>query len=87
MLEEHLRNLSTKNGVDTKTAEGKPRKADTINADLKKAGAYGKNEQKQVTAWLGIRNSAAHAKYDEFEDAQVSLMISGLRDFIAKYPA
>ncbi len=86
VLEEHLRKLCNKFGIAT-TANGKPKKADTMNSDLRTAGCYGLNEQKQIVAWLGIRNSAAHAKYDEFDEDQVRNMISGLRDFTSKYSA
>lgn len=86
VLEEHLRKLCDKHGIAT-TTNDKPKKADKMNGDLRKAGCYGANEQKQVTAWLGIRNSAAHAKYDEFDEDQVRNMIDGLRSFISKSPS
>ena len=35
-------------------------KLDKMNADLAKAGAYNKSMQKQVTAWAGRGNDAAH---------------------------
>jgi len=35
-------------------------KLDTMNAELAKAGVYNKAMQKQVTAWAGLRNEAAH---------------------------
>jgi hypothetical protein len=90
VLEQHLRQLAQKNGVavETATTTGtKPKKADALNADLATTGAYGKNEQKQITAWLGIRNSAGHANYTEYTKEQVDLFLQGLRDFIARHPA
>ena len=66
VLEEHLRQLCHSHKVDIFTLKGMdemPKKADVLNADLKKSGAYGPLDQKQVTAWLGLRNSAAHGKY------------------------
>jgi hypothetical protein len=83
VLEEHLRKLCDKNGVDL---ADKP-KLDTMNADLAKKGAYGKNEQKQITAWAGVRNSAAHGKYNEYSLDQVTLMVEGIRQFLGKIPA
>jgi hypothetical protein len=62
-------------------------KLDTMNADLKKQGVYGGNEQKQVTAWAAIRNSAAHAQYGDYTVEQVKLMIQWTRHFISCYPA
>jgi hypothetical protein len=84
-LEVHLKALCGKHGVETES-NGKPKKADTLNADLVKAGAYGKLEQKQVTAWLGMRNSAAHGEYDSYSLQEVVLFIASVRGFMSKYP-
>lgn len=86
VLEEHLRKLAAKSGVPTMVA-GRPKKADTINAELTKAAAYNPLQQKQITAWLGLRNDAAHGHYDAYDSSQVSLMLSGVRDFLLRYPA
>ena len=86
-LEVHLRTLSTKYGINLQASNGSPKKADTLNADLKKAGIYNALEQKQVTAWLGIRNSAAHGNYIDYDDAAVKALIDGVRNFTAKYLA
>jgi hypothetical protein len=86
VLEEHLRKLCIKHEIPT-DANGDPKQASRLNADLRKADCYGLNEQKQIEAWLGIRNSAAHAKYHEFDEDQVRNMIQGLRDFTSRYSA
>ncbi|MFD8492274.1 hypothetical protein [Amycolatopsis sp. NPDC059657] len=86
-LEVHIRALCVKHGVAIADANGKPKKADTMNADLKKASIYGALEQKQVTAWLGLRNSAAHGQYSDYVDSDVRLLIDGVRAFAIKYPA
>ena len=75
VLESHLRLLCSKHGVPTATASGAPKKADVMNADLVKAAVYNKLQQKQVTADLGIRNSAAHGKYDEHASGDVTGML------------
>ncbi|MFG3347414.1 hypothetical protein ACGF1Z_20365 [Streptomyces sp. NPDC048018] len=85
-LEVHVRALCTKNGVTTAVA-GKPKKADTMNADLKKALVYDGLQQKQVTAWLDLRNKAAHGDYADYDNPQVRLFIDGVRAFMMKYPA
>jgi hypothetical protein len=85
-LEAHLRQLCVKHGILT-ISHGKPKKADTINADLVKAGAYSKLDQKNVTAWLGLRNDAAHGNYTAYDANQVTLLISSIRDFITRLPA
>jgi hypothetical protein len=64
-----------------------PKKADTMNAELTKAMAYTKLDQKNVTAWLGLRNDAAHGNYNAYDKNQVVLLISSIRDFISRNPA
>ena len=91
VLEEHLRKLCDQHTIPTTMADssGKqsPKKLDTMNADLARQTVYGKNEQKQVTAWAGIRNDAAHGHFGNYQHQQVALMLQGIRDFINRYPA
>ena len=89
-LEVHLRKLCEKNEIDIEvtTSKGiKPKKADVMNSDLTKENIYSKTQQKQVTAWLGIRNDAAHGNYDKYTKEEVKFMLIGLRDFFVRYPA
>jgi hypothetical protein len=86
VLEGHLRKLAEKFGVDT-AHQGRPKKADGINAELAVKDAYSKLDQKSVTAWLGIRNHAAHGEYDKYTKEQVALLLQGIRDFLSRYPA
>ena len=60
-------------------------KLDKMNADLAKAGAYNKSMQKQVTAWAGRGNDAAHGDWDQYTGDDVKDMIDGVRRFIADY--
>jgi hypothetical protein len=88
VLEEHLRKMCDAHAVPVINASsGRPRKADVLNSDLVKAGAYYTLEQKQVTAWLDLRNKAAHGKYDEYDAQQVALMLEGVRSFLVRHPA
>jgi hypothetical protein len=75
--------------IDRTTATGdvEPKKADTTNAHLVKASAYSKLDQKNLTAWLDLRNKAAHGHYAEYQKEQVALMIDGIRSFITRCPA
>ena len=87
VLEEHLRQLCLATGIAVEdSSHGKiaPRKADSLNADLAKEARYSKLDQKQVTAWLDLRNKAAHGKYSEYTQEQVALMLAGVRDFISR---
>jgi hypothetical protein len=90
VLEEHLRKLCQKNNipVEAQTSQGlKPKKADTLNGDLGNASVYSKLEQKSVTAWLDLRNKAAHGHYSEYTKEQVDFFLMALRDFITRNPA
>lgn len=86
-LEEHLRKLCVKNGIPTVRADGKSKLMNDLNQELRAQNVYGANENKMVTAWAGIRNSAAHGKYAEFTLADVTHMLGGVKLFLSKYPA
>lgn len=91
VLESHLRQLCLKNNISTEnpTPNGgtKPKRAELLNQELATAGVYSKQEQKSVTAWLGLRNSAAHGHYDLYTQEQVDLFLMSVRDFINRFPA
>ena len=86
VLEEQLRKLASKNGLPILTG-ARPTKAEQLNADLTRAGVYPILDQKNVTAWLGLRNKAAHGRHTEYTKEQVVLMLSGVRDFVVRLPA
>lgn len=91
VLEENLRQLCHSIGVETEIEKEDgifiPKSADRINSDLAKAGIYTKLDQKSVTAWLDLRNKAAHGEYREYEKEQVVLMMQGVTDFLARMTA
>ena len=86
-LESHLRQLCVKNGINYLDSNSKPMKADRINSELTKNSIYNLTDQKNVTAWLDLRNKAAHGDYNKYQAGQVSLMIDGIRDFVNRNPA
>jgi hypothetical protein len=89
-LEAHLRRLCERNSVEIESASDRgvrPKKADQINSELAAASVYSKLDQKNVTAWLDLRNRAAHGRFDEYSREQVLLFLSGVRDFITRHPA
>ncbi|WP_299339486.1 hypothetical protein [uncultured Psychroserpens sp.] len=86
ILEEHMRQLSTANGNPVIDAKGRPKKANLINAELAKLNVYNKLDEKNVTAWLDLRNKAAHGNYSEYNKDQVTLMLNSVRDFILRNP-
>lgn len=60
-------------------------KFDLMNADLTKANVYNKSMQKQLTAWYGLRNDAAHGNGAGQTAAEIKAMIEGVRRFIGDY--
>jgi len=89
VLEEHLRQLCVRNGIDIEfQSQGvsKPKKADTLNSDLANLNIYNKLDQKAVTTWLDLRNKGAHGHYGEYTKEQVSNMVQGITDFMARNP-
>jgi hypothetical protein len=87
VLEDHLRKLAMKGGLDVEKGDGSPKKADALNAELTAAGAYNGLEQKSVTAWLDLRNKAAHGHYDDYDHQQVAALIRDVREFLIRNPA
>jgi hypothetical protein len=90
-LEEHIRKLCLKHGgIDLEISDSRgtrPKKADGLNAELTKEGVYSKLDQKNITAWLDLRNKAAHGEYSKYTQQQVEILLQSVRDFIARYPA
>ena len=90
-LEAHLRLLCVKSllVIEVVKPDGSvaSKKAEAMNSELSNANVYSKLDQKSVTAWLDLRNKAAHGKYEEYQKEQVTLLIAGLRDFIFRVPA
>lgn len=86
-LEEHLKQLSRKYNIPVENEKnGKliPKKADTLNNELVTASVYNLLDKKNVTAWLDLRNKAAHGKYDEYSKEQVENMLRGIMDFLSR---
>ncbi len=86
VLEEHLRKLCAKHGIPTMSGTS-AKKADALNAELTAANVYFKLDQKNVTAWLDLRNKAAHGHYAQYAQQQVELLSQSVRDFMTRNPA
>ena len=88
VLEQHLRELSVRNAIETtrddKTGKVLPLKADSLNTELAKKGVYGKLDQKNITAWLDLRNKAAHGAYEQYNAEQVRMMCVAVSEFVAR---
>jgi len=81
VLEQHLRKICDRATISTQL-DGKPKKADLLNSELATKKVYEKLDHKSVTAWLNLRNDAAHGHYDKYGAEQVRLLLLGVRDFI-----
>ncbi|MHC4662844.1 MAG: DUF4145 domain-containing protein [Planctomycetota bacterium] len=66
-------------------ANGMHKKMNVLIDDLKKAGLYVETKAKQLRAWAGIRNAAAHGEFDKFNKADVEDMIKGINRFLGDY--
>ena len=88
VLEQHLREIATSNDINNtrvdKSGNAVPLKAHFLNSELAKAEAYGKLDHKNVTAWLDLRNNAAHGNYDQYNTEQVKIMCLGVGEFISR---
>jgi hypothetical protein len=82
VLEQHLRALCAKLGVDPAPTQINP-----LNAALYSANAYELAYQKHILGWSDIRNNAAHGSYSAVDKRLVELMIEGVNHFILKHPA
>lgn len=80
VLETGLRELCDRNNISYG-------KLDKMNADLAKAGAYNKLQQKRITALADVRNNAAHGKSSEFSPEDVRSMIKEVEQILAQYLA
>ena len=85
VLEDGLRKLCDKNGIDTMRPNGSRLTIDPLNTELAKQAVYSKLTQKQVTSWAHIRNKAAHGEYDEYDKSQVKMMLLFVQGFAEQH--
>jgi hypothetical protein len=78
-LEVGLRRVAGARSVDITKARG----IDAINNALAKAGVYGSVRRSQIDAWRVLRNKAIHGEDREYAEADVRLMLEGVRGFLA----
>jgi hypothetical protein len=90
-LEVHLHRMceAKRIGIDSTDKDGYTRRraADVLNAELKKAEAYGSTEQKQIVTFLDVRKHAAHGDHEKVNAASVQMLIPWVRMFINSHPA
>lgn len=82
-LEEFLRNWIEETGL---SLSGKKPSIESYANVLKEAELITKQDGKDITAWSGLRNHAAHGEWDEIKDkSRVYIMLEGVNLFMRKY--
>jgi hypothetical protein len=69
----------------TVNEKGNPLMMDALISCLKKRGVFNEIVAKQLRTWAGIRNSAAHGEFENFNRVQVESMLVGIESFLAQY--
>lgn len=90
-MEGHIKQLCRSNDIPLTRTNDKGKinyiNTEDLNTSLMKKEVYNLTTMKQVTAWLGLRNDAAHADYHKYTQEQVKNMYDGVLSFIALNPA
>ncbi len=82
-LEEFLRNWVE--DVELSLGNKKP-SLDSYSSTLREAELITKQDAKDIAAWAGIRNHAAHGEWEELGGAErIRLMLDGVNLFMRKY--
>lgn len=80
VLENGLRSLAERNEIPVKARDN----LSTLNQKLSDNGVYNRLRQKQIEAWIEVRNNADHGRFDEFDAGHVADLIKGARGFLAE---
>ncbi|WP_327137507.1 hypothetical protein OG585_29875 [Streptomyces sp. NBC_01340] len=61
--------------------------ADTYSdyLEMAESGVYDDLQQKRITAWMDLRNKAAHGSYADYDKSRVRLFIDGVRALILQW--
>jgi hypothetical protein len=81
-LERRLRRLWVENKPSGPTEADKTKPLGVLIDELKKTNTINETKAKQLRAWAGIRNQAAHGEDAQFSPNDLKHMIDGVRDFL-----
>jgi hypothetical protein len=87
VIEDHLRKLCLKNSIQILKPDSSHIKMNQLVTDLYSQNVISRSDNKNLIAWLEIRNNAAHADYSKYNEENVNIMLQGVREFITRYPA
>lgn len=86
ILEDGLRRLCQRQSPPIQIKTGKyHKKMNTMIDDLRKIDLFNELKAKQLRAWVGVRNAAAHGQFDEFNRSDVEQMLTGVQQFLTDY--
>ena len=80
VLENGLRSLAERNQVPVRARDN----LSTLNQKLADKSAYNRLRQKQIEAWIELRNNADHGHFEELGDGDVDDLIKSVRGFLAE---
>jgi hypothetical protein len=80
-LEEALRGLMV--GCDEPIV-GAP-SISKYSISLRKCGRISRQDEKNITAWGGLRNAAAHGQFDAVSPHEARLMVAGVNLFLQQH--
>jgi hypothetical protein len=86
VLERSLRTICEQASpcISVVKSSGEFKSMDALINELDQAKIVNSNGVKQLRAWAGLRNSAAHGRFEEFNKSDVQRMIAGVNDFISE---
>ena len=85
VLEDNLKRICEKEGIETKTKKGYEETPNKLNEKLKEKDFYNSTQESQIRAWLELGNKAHHGKFDEYKIDEVKNFYTGLESFIVNY--
>jgi hypothetical protein len=86
VLEEHVRKLAAKRGVDLLTDKGKPVAFEQLGHALVKADEISESQRKVLMGYYAQRTEAAHGRFENVIADDVPRIIDGIRDFLVRHP-
>ena len=80
VLEDGLRKIADKNGIQVKNGDD----IGSLNTKLADKGVYNHLVRKQIQAWKGIRDSADHGKFEDYNKDDAKAMLEGVNRFLTE---
>jgi len=83
VLENTLRTLCQRKGIDILNDKGDYKTLDPLITDLQKANIFNKAKADMLKSWAKTRNYLAHGHFTEVSRQDIEDMISGVKRFLA----